>query len=196
MKKIFLLFLIVLLSACEVGKQKKDFEIIADCEFKLEQIETFNLANVPLEKMMQSGEFDFSQFPNLAVGLFQKDIPLDAKIILSAYNPSKEKASLSAFDYLIFIEDIQIAEGKITEKTEFLPESETKIPISVQGNVYETISTNQQKWINLLSGQSDEGLILKIKVKPSIDIVGTEVKMPGYLTFEHKIDAEILKKHL
>lgn len=77
-----------------------------------------------------------------------------------------------------------------------MPESDTKIPISVQGNVYETISTNQQKWINLLSGQSDEGLMLKIKVKPSIDIVGTEVKMPGYLTFEHKIDAEILKKHL
>lgn len=196
MKKIFSLLLLIFLSACDIGSQKKDFEIVADCEFQLEQIETFNLANIPLEKMMQTGEFDFSQFPNLAIGFLQKDIPLDAKIVVSAYNPDEEKATLTAFDYIIYIDDTQIAEGSMTEKTTFLPKSETKIPILVQGNVYESIVANQHKWIDLLSGKNNESLMLKIKVKPSINIVGTDVKMPGYLTFEKKIDAEMLKKHL
>ena len=179
-----------------MANQKKDFDIISNCEFQLEQIATFKLANIPLEKMTQNGTFDFSQFPNLAIGFLQKDIPLDAKIVVSVYNPDEEKANLTAFDYVIYIDDIQIAEGSVTDKTTFLPKSETKIPISVQGNVYESIVANQQKWIDLLSGQNDEGLLLKIKVKPSVNIVGTDVKMPGYLTFEKKIDAETLKEHL
>jgi len=194
MKKIFPMFLILFFATCDMANQKKDFDVIADCEFQLEKIETFNLANIPFEKMVQTGEFDFSQFPNLAVGFLQKDIPIDAKIIVSAYNPDEEKANLTAFDYIVYIEDIQIAEGSVTEKTAFLPKTETQIPIDIHGNVYEAIVNHQQKWIDLLNGKDD--LMLKIKVKPSVDIVGTSVKMPGYLTFEHKIDAETIKNHL
>lgn len=196
MKKIFLLFLILSLSACDVINQKKDFEIIADCDFQLDRIEKFELANVPLQKMMQTNNFDFTQFPTLALAYFQKKIPLDAQIVVSAHNPSEQKANLTAFDYLIYMDDVQVAEGQVNEKTEILPESTTLIPIAIKGDVYQVIADNQDKWIALLSNRDEANVVLKIKVKPVIELVGTEMKMPGYLTFEKKIDGNLLQKNL
>lgn len=196
MKNIFPFILLLLFSSCEIGKQKKDFEILADCKFGLEEISSFNLAGVAMENILDGGKFDFHQFPNLVMGLMTNDVPIDANIVLSVYNPSGEDVELSAFDYIILVDDIQIAGGKMSDRTTILPETETYIPLSVKGNAYQAISSNQQKWIDLLSGNSETSILLQIKVKPNVNIVGTEVKMPGYLTFEKEINAELLKKHL
>jgi len=198
MKNIFLIGLIVIgFSSCGINKQAQQIKALEKCEYKLIDATNISLAGTDIKKLINQGSTNLVNIPALALGYLRKDIPLKANLNLEISNPSTSLAAINNFEFIILINQQEIANGVVDQRVSIDAGQTTKVPVQLNANVYQFIANGKilQDITSFIGGAaqgSEKKGMLTLKIKPSIMVGGAMVKYPGFITIDKEISSKIL----
>lgn len=181
-KKIILLIVssTIFISCSSLFKVKR----LQDCEFAFSHVSNTVLADIPIQEKNSISDFTFSEMGQISKAFFSKNLPLDFIANISIKNPNKKKALLTKLEWILLIEQDQIALGTIDQEHEIEGFSTISVPIKVSTDVYELWrNKSRDAALKLLFNMSDDSgkpIKLTIKVKPIFTIGKKEIKSPNY----------------
>ena len=197
-KLIGLSFLSLLFIGCGINKQAQQLQTLEDCIYQIHSADSIYVAGRDVSKMVNENSVNLSSMPEFAWAYLRKDIPLKARINLKIKNPTRQKAAINRFEYLVLIKGQQLASGLVDKRISVAAGDSISVPIAVNANIYDILSNGNtiQEIVAFMKGGNDEATerkgIVTVKIKPSIAIGDNLVNYPGYITIEKEVSSKIL----
>jgi len=194
MKKILLaLSVLVVLASCGVNRQTREIKALGKCKYDLKSIDSIYVAGVALNRIINQNTIDLSSAPSIALGLLRQNIPFEGRVNLEIDNPTANRAAINQFEYIVLLQQKQLAEGVVNQKVSIEAGQTTVVPVTLKANVYELLTNGQlDQTLRALKSDKDDAGLLTIKIKPVIYVGSTAIKYPGYITIDKKISRSIL----
>lgn len=194
MRKILIaLSLLVTLASCGVNKQTKAIKALGKCKYDLKSVDSVYVAGVALNKIINQNSIDLSVAPGIALGLLRKNIPFEGRVNLAIDNPTMQNAAINQFEYIILLQQKQLAEGVVNQKISVGAGESVVVPVSLKANVYDLLTNGQlEETFRALKSDKEDAGLLTIKIKPVIYVAGAAIRYPGYITIDKKISRSIL----
>ena len=195
MKKITLAFLMagsILLSSCDVlmqvANQFTSVANLANCEFALKNVSNVSVAGVNV-KNLSKGNLSATDVVKLVAAYQTKQVPLAMDVNVDVTNPTTTQAAMTALDWILAIDEKDMANGVNTQSYTIKPSATTTIPLGVNtdlGNLFSQQGLESLK--TFASSFTNEGISSKVglRVKPSISVGTTQVPFPDYIKLEKK----------
>jgi len=198
MKKI-LLFCFIALTIAGCGVSRK-ISLLENCRYDIKSADSVYLGGRDITQTIKSGVLDLGSLPELAVGLFRKNIPFRARINLGINNPGSGSIELNQFDYIISFKGQELANGTTERRIEINPNESTIVPLMINSNIYSILSdkNTRNEIISLMRGteesRSSQKSIINIKIRPSIRIGKKLIKYPSYINIDKELSRELFKQ--
>lgn len=197
-KIVYLLF-VVFISSCTINRQVKEIKTLEKCTFSLGEIESLQVANTDINKIIQSGEINLAKLPSLALGYLTRSIPVKAKFKLNIANPTQDQAAINQFDYKILINNYQLIEGTMDQSVQIPAGDSTTVPLDFSFNIYEfladeSIRDDIQAFLKSSKNNEAQEAQLTIQIRPSILIANKLVKYPSFINIKKELTNEFLLK--
>lgn len=198
MKKITLVFMMagtILLSSCDilssVANQVNSVSNLANCEFNLKNVNNVSVAGVNVKNLSQ-GKLSATDVVKLVAAYQTKKVPLSMDVNVDIKNPTTQQAAMTSLDWILAIDGKDLANGANRQSYTIRPSTTTTVPLGVNtdlGNLFSQQGVEALK--NFASSFSNEGISSKVglRVKPSINVAGTQVPFPNYIKLEKKTGA-------
>lgn len=198
MKKNLLIFFIAFnIVGCTVSKK---ISLLENCRYEIESADSIFLVGKDITQTIKTGVFDMGSIPELAIGLFRKNIPLKARINLGIHNPGSGNIELNQFDYIISFKGQELANGTTARKIIIDPNKSTTVPLMVNTNIYSILSdrTTRNEIIDYMRGteysKGSQKSIINIRIRPSIRIGKKLIKYPSYINIDKELSQETFKR--
>ncbi|MBU0766037.1 MAG: hypothetical protein KJ607_14525 [Bacteroidetes bacterium] len=164
---------------------------LSECDYTLHSIEKVKLAGIDFEKVSSVTDLGLTDAGKITAAMLTGRLPLDFTANLEITNPNNKPASMSEVYWKVFIDDRQMAEGLVSEKTEIPPDNGKAIlPIRVSVNLKEILSGESAvslvKMAVNWAGLAKSPTKVKLQIKPVFRIGKHEIKSPGYITVKAK----------
>ena len=190
-KYLFTVIVIMLISSCDVIQQATELTTFAKCKFKLNTIENINLAGVNVQKIKNYSKLNFMEIAKLTSAVTSGNLPLNFTLNLKVDNPNQKQAAMNRFDWILFIDDIEMNRG-VTERRVEIPSGEDAIlPLQMTMNLKKVLKGKTLKTlINFglnLADASNKPSRITIKAKPTIIIGGRAIPYPDFITIKSDI---------
>jgi len=188
MKKLSVIaLLMIVIASCDVLQQASQMATLAKCDFRLKTVENTSLAGINVQHIQHLSDVNLMDAARITKAYAGSSFPLTFTLNVEALNPNAGTASMQRLDWILYIDDIEMANGTNTQ------------PISIPGNqgtaiIPLQISTDLKK---SLSGKSGDAILnfgfnlagagnapsrITLKAKPTITISGFQVSYPGYIS--------------
>ena len=194
---IFCCLLVVGLSSCSINKQAQQIKALEQCDYRLIDATNISLAGTDVRKLINGKSLDLINVPSLALAYFRKDIPLRASLNLEITNPSNNLAAINNFEYIILINQQEIANGSVDQRVSIEAGKSTRVPVLLNANIYQFLANGKtlDDITSFLTGAAQgtekKGMVT-LKIKPSIMVGGNLVKYPGFITIDKEVSSKIL----
>lgn len=198
MKKIiFLCLTAIIIQSCGVSRQQQQIKALEKCTYKIRSADNISLAGTDVKRLLNDQNINLGSLPGLALGLLRKDIPLKARLNLEITNPSSNTAGINEFEYKILINRQELAGGFVNQAVNIEPGQSTTVPVDLIANIYPFVTNSKvmNEITEFLQGNKNGGEkkgILTLKIRPSIKVGGTSVKLPGFITIDKEVSSKIL----
>lgn len=197
MNKLFLVCLVAFFTSCSINKQAQQIKALGQCDYKLLNASNVSIAGTNIDRLVNTKNVNMVNLPSLALAYLRKDVPLKATLNLQISNPSNNLAAINNFDYILLINQQEIANGTVNQRISVAANKEIMVPVQLNANIYQFLANGKtlQDIGAFLSGAANgnelKGLVT-VKIKPSILVGGNLVKYPGFITIEKEISNKIL----
>lgn len=189
-KKIVSLSILVILllsfNACSVFQEVQKAANIANCQFRVKSLDNITLAGVNVQKIQSLQGLTMGDAAMLTAAVLGSNLPLNFKLNLEGKNPNTTAAGLVRFDWILFIDDIQMTTGAFNQKINIPAKGSSVIPIQMGVNLKQVLSGKSgDAMVNFglnLSGAGNKPTRVKLKLKPTINIGSYPVTYPDYIT--------------
>jgi hypothetical protein len=167
-------------------------------QFKLENVNGFNLAGINLTNKKAVGDFSIGDGIKLGQAFASKSFPAHFVLNVAAKNPndgtggSKQTgATLTSFDWQLYIDDVPTIRGNIEKSIEIPGTGQsTIIPVAIDIDLYKFFKDKRYDGIlNLalaLGGVSGSAARLKLDAKPTVQTSFGAIEYPGRITIIDK----------
>ena len=178
-------------SSCAILDQGKEMKTFAKCEFRLKNIDNLLLAGVDVQDVQSMSDLSFTEASQISMTALKGELPLTFTLNLEVKNPNDQKASLNGMYWILYIDDIEITEGRVGDKVTVPPDGGiTTMPVDMQFDLFEVLSGKSSEAVmNFglnLAGAGGYPSRVKLKIKPTIVVAMTKVNYPGYFTIEEE----------
>ncbi len=188
--------LLFLAAGCGVGRQVREMEALADCEFRFEGLERATLAGVDLLAAARAGGFDPGQGALLLASMSSGSLPSDLTVQVGVLNPNDVPAAVNRLDWILLIDENEMGAGSVTDRVEIPARGGTAVvPVHFSTDL-----------ASVFSGRSAEGLIgfalnfaggggrpsrVTVRVKPTVNVAGRDLPFPGYVTLSEQFSGPV-----
>ena len=206
-KNIWVLVLMIVAgvaSSCGVGRQVADAKTFGDCKYDIASVDSVYLAGIDIREfrnIRSFSDFDLAKYPELAMGLLRKNVPLDLRVNIDITNPTKKRAAINQLEYRVLLTNNEIFNGFLSQLIEVLPgTSPTRVPVRLNTNAYQLLSNDKTRdeFVNMIMALTGKGdakpAKFQVKIKPTLDVAGKQVNYPGYITFEKEVTSKMLAR--
>lgn len=200
MKKILLIcFIALAIGGCGVSRK---ISLLENCRYDIKSADSVYLGGRDITQSMKTGVLDLGSLPEIAVGLFRKNIPFRARINLGINNPGAGSIELNQFDYIISFKGQELANGTTARRIEINPNESVTVPIMINSNIYSILSdrNTRDEIISLMRGtegnRNDQKNIINIKIRPSFRVGKKLIKYPTYINIDKELSREIFKQKI
>lgn len=181
----FFLF-ILFLSSC---RQIREAEALAKCDFRLKDIGSLKLDQIDILKVKSISDIGFADMAKLGVTFASGKMPLDLRLNVEVRNPNSAKAALNRLDWMLLIDQSQVAEGTTNQLLEVLPNGGiSNLPLDISTDLKKVLTGQALKSIiNLVLNLCDAGgkpTRLTLKAKPWINVGNSSIAYPGYISIK------------
>ena len=180
------LFVVFVVSSCNVVQQIRQVTSMAACDFKLKDVQDIRIAGITVQNSKGSADLNFSDAARLAVALTGSTLPLTFNLNIEAHNPNEQVAGLNRLEWILLIDDIEMLNG-VNENPITIPaKGSTMIPLSMIIDLRKALSGKSgQSLLNFgfnLAGANGSPTRIKLKAKPTILVGKFPIAYPGYIT--------------
>lgn len=182
----------IMFSSCDILSQlASDVASVANlrnCEFNLKNVNNVSVAGVNVKNLTQ-GNLSATDVVKLVAAYQSKKVPLSMNVNVDVKNPTTTQASMTALDWILDIEGKDMASGVSSKAYTIKPSTTTTVPLGVNTDLGDLFSKQGvEKLKNFASSFTKEGTSSKVglRVKPSINVAGTQVPFPNYIKLEKK----------
>ena len=195
MKKITLALVLagsILLSSCDMLTQVADqFTSVANlvnCDFSLKNVTNVNVAGVNVKNLSQ-GKLTAADVLKLVAAYQSKQVPLTMDVNVDITNPTTTKAAMTALDWILSIDNTDMATGVNSKSYTIKPSTTTTVPLGVNAELAELFSKKGLEALKTFASSfTSEGISSNVglRVKPSISVGTAQVPFPDYIKLEKK----------
>ena len=161
---------------------------LANCTYDLKNVNNVYIAGVNVKNAC-NGNITAADVVKLSAALLSKKVPLSMDVNVNVTNPTEQQASLTAMDWICEIDGTQFANGNSNTTYNISPNRTTTVPLAVNADIYSMFSKDGieslKKFVNSFSNDGTSSKVA-IKIKPSVNVAGTVVQSPKYITLEKK----------
>jgi LEA14-like dessication related protein len=183
-KLLFFASAILLLNSCSVFSELAAF---SKCEFRLRSIQKPEICGINVSQKSSWTDFTFMEGQAIAGQVLQKKLPVEITVNVEARNPGTSLAAVNSIQWIAMIDDMQLAEGAVSQRVEVPPSGGTSIiPVRVQADLFDYLKGDNARSMldfamNLINA-GDHSSELSLKIKPSVLIGRKEIPYPDYFT--------------
>ena len=182
----------MMFSSCDIFTQlASDVASVANlrnCEFNLKNVNNVSVAGVNVKNLTQ-GNLSATDVVKLVAAYQTKKVPLAMNVKVDVKNPTTTQAAMTALDWILDIEGKDMASGVNSQAYTIRPSATTTVPLGVNTDLGDLFSKQGvEKLKSFASSFTNEGTSSKVglRVKPSINVAGTQVPFPNYIKLEKK----------
>jgi len=194
-KRLISLFVVALiLSSCNVVKQVEQMGMLAKCDFRLKTIENTNLAGVNIQHIQKMTDLNLMDAGRISAAMMGKELPLTFILNVEARNPNASPASMQRIDWILLIDDIEMANGTNTQQV-MVPANQgtALIPLQISTDLKKSLTGKSGTAIlNFgfnLAGAGNTPSRITLKAKPTILIGSFPLAYPGYITVSQEFSS-------
>lgn len=166
---------------------------LADCQYEFDSFSNVLVAGTSLDGVTKLSDLSFFDAGKITAGFLKGDLPMSLTANVAVINPNKRTAAVNSVEWIVLIDDKEIATGELTERFEVAPNGgKALMPLKMNIDLAEALkSKDKGNLMNFAFNLTGKGGILPsevtIKVKPALKIGNKQVKIPGYITVKQKI---------
>ena len=113
--------LAMLMQSCEVTQQAQQMYNLVNCDFRLQSVNNVTLAGVYVQNYHSLQDVTLADIAKLTAALTKPTFPLAFQLNLEGRNPNATAAGLNRFEYILFIDDIQMTQGTVANPVTIPP---------------------------------------------------------------------------
>lgn len=179
----FSVFILLITSGC---KALMPYVNVVNCDFRMKSVSSVRLGGLDIERISSPSELSFLQIGSLTKAYLSGDLPLSFTLNLEGKNPNASSATLAGFDWILFIDDVQMVSG-INETEYQIPANNglADIPLNISVDLLEVLSgESKDALLNFgfnLADASNKPTRISLKIKPTINVGGVPITYPSYI---------------
>lgn len=182
---VLMVFVSVILFASSCGS-KDELMSLSKCEFRVVDAENITAGGVPIEGVTRLEDLNPMQLISLGMQAESGTLLLSMHILVEIRNPNKEVAALNKAEWILIVDDKQLASGVYEERVEIPPRNGTAIAkVPVSANLVELLEGDtEEALINLalnLANIGEQPSRILFRVKPYIRVGNKLIAYPGYV---------------
>ena len=159
---------------------------IVNCDFRMKSVNQTKLAGISIENKSSIKSLGFADIGKLTSAYLNKNVPLTFQLNIEAKNPNSQPASLSKFDWILTIDDIEMTRGTNSNQVN-IPGNNgiSMIPMQISINLFEALrDESKDALLNFafnLADASDKPTRIGLKLKPTIYLGQIPITYPDYI---------------
>lgn len=189
----------LLCTRCGVNRQIAEAKALGDCRYNIASADSIYLAGVDARQFGNLEAFDLKKYPQVALALLRRNVPLDARINLEIINPTNRNAGISQLEYKVLLKNQELFNGFLNQRIEVAPGGgRTVVPIRLNTNAYTLLTDDRTRdafvelMQNLSGAKNAKPTRISIRIKPTLALGNKAVNYPGYITIDQDVTNKIL----
>lgn len=180
---------LIVLCSCKQVRQMKSF---SKCDFRLDRITDIELAGVNLSNVQSVEHLNFRQLTTISSAFLNDALDLNLIAHIEARNPNEKPASMNQFDWILEVNDKDVAKGSVEQTTTVMGGETEMITIPLSQNLSELFDSKQEMLDFALNITNNDGLPsnVAIRIRPSVSVAGKSIRYPGYITVREDFSSE------
>ncbi len=183
--------MIILVHGCSI---LSELTALTKCEFSFHSAQNPSVSGIDVSNKHSFADFSFLDGQTILGNLLQKTLPFRITANVEVKNPGINTAAVNSIQWIAFIDDVQVAQGTVTDRVEIAAGGGTSIiPIRVQTDLFDYLKgDNPRTMLNFALNLVDAGnqpTRLRMKIKPSVLIGGQSLLYPGYFTIQKEFSS-------
>ncbi len=176
--------ILVLVPGCSILSELTAF---TKCEFSFHSAQNPSVCGIDMNNKHSFSDLRFMDGQVILGNLLKESLLFKITANVEVKNPGVTTAAVNSIQWIAFIDDVQVAQGTVTDRVEVASGGGTSIiPIIVQADLFDYLKgDNPRAMLNFALNLVDAGnqpTRLSMKIKPSVLIGGQSVHYPGYFT--------------
>ncbi|MEI6574628.1 MAG: hypothetical protein WCO63_00455 [Bacteroidota bacterium] len=171
--------------SCTVMQEVQKAGNIVNCQFRVNSVENITLAGVNVQNTKSLQSVNVGDLAMLTTAAMGSNLPLNFTLKLEGKNPNALAAGMLRFDWILFIDDIQMTTGSVNQKVNIPANSTSIIPIQIGLNLKKVLSgKSADAMMNFglnLAGAGNKPTRFKVKLKPTINVGNYPLTFPDYI---------------
>lgn len=181
-----LLIVVVGFGGCSLMKDIEKAANIVNCQFRVKSAENITLAGVNVQKAQNLQSLNMGDIASLTAATLGSSLPLNLKVNVEAKNPNTTAAGIVRFDWILFIDGIEMTKGAVNQKVSIPAKGTSVIPIQMGVNLKKVLSgKSADAMLNFamnLAGTGNKPTRIKLKLKPTINVGTYPLEFPDYIS--------------
>ncbi len=167
-----------------LGDQIVSIANLANCEYSMKNANNVSVAGVKLSDVT-NGNISVMDIAKLTTAIVNKNVPLTMDVNVDVKNPTATAAALTAMDWIMYIDGVEMATGVSTKAYTIDQNSTTTVTLPVSTDIFK-VCNNLDAVKNLVQSFTEDGKSSQIglKIKPSLNVAGVMIPMPDYITIQ------------
>ena len=182
----------ILLSSCDIlsqlAGQVQSVANLANCEFNLKNVSNVSVAGVNVKNLTQ-GNLTATDIVKLVAAYQTKKVPLSMDVNVNVKNPTTTQAALTAMDWILAIDNSDVANGVSNKGFTVKPSTTTTVPLGVNTDLGDLFSKKGVESLKTFASSfTSEGVSSKVglRIRPQLTVGTTQVPFPNYIKLEKK----------
>ncbi len=167
-----------------LGDQLVSIANLANCEYSMKNANNISVAGVKLSDVTD-GNIKVADIAKLTSAIVNKNVPLSMDVNVDVKNPTSTAAALTAMDWIMYIDGVEMATGVNTQAYTIKQNGTTTVTLPVTTDIFK-VCNSVEAVKNLVQSFTEEGKSSQIglKIKPSLNVAGVLIPMPDYITIQ------------
>jgi LEA14-like dessication related protein len=190
-RKSFFIMIIVIAVMVVSCTQLQQLATLAKCDFKLKSVDNIQLAGVNIQQKQNLSQINAMDVVKLTTAYMSKNLPLSFNLNVDSRNPNPTKAALTALDWILQIDDIDMTRGILNKRIEIAPNGGvTTIPMNMNFDLFKVLSGKSKDAVlnfafNLTGAGNNTPTRITLKAKPTVMIGSVPIQYPGYISIKN-----------
>jgi len=185
MKKVllFVVAAICLMSSCAMLQSAASLK---NCNFAMKNVTDVSVAGINLTNKASFKDVSATDVLKLGTAYLTKSFPLSFNVNVNVTNPNPVTATLAGLDYILWIDDVKMTSGSMTQSLSVAQNQTVVMPLNFSIDLLNILKGESKDKIlsfgcGLATGNPDVSRV-KVSFKPAFNIGGTVHKWPTYIT--------------
>ncbi len=168
----------LLLQSCSVLRQVQEAQNFARCQFRLRTVDGIRVANIDVQNIKSKSDLNLLDAGKLGLALAGNSLPLTLRLNVEAQNPNSSSAAMNRMEWTMFIDDIQMVTGAVSDRVEIPQNSSAIVPLDISVDLLKVLSGRSAETIaNFafnLAGEGGKPTRFMLRIKPTVTILGSD----------------------